>query len=54
MNLYALENTQGYNDYYNGFSLSQNPYNAETQEAQNVAWQVGWLRAKRDLNMFGV
>ena len=53
-NLYVLENTQGYNDYNNGYSLSQNPYNTESQLAKNIAWQVGWLRAKQDLNMFSI
>lgn len=53
-NMYSLENTQGYNDYYSGYSLSSNPYNTDSQLAQNIAWQVGWLRARQNLDMFGI
>jgi len=53
MDLCRLERQQGYNAYMAEVELCHNPYLAESQTQQNVAWFSGWLKARQDCYEMG-
>jgi ribosome modulation factor len=38
---------EGYDAYWGGIELSDNPYDKETETAQRDSWESGWREARK-------
>jgi ribosome modulation factor len=38
---------EGYDAYWDGMDVSDNPYNKETEAIQQDSWKAGWREARK-------